>query len=61
MKRILLPAALLLVSGGLHASAPRGILNVGNPEELAEMKRTPFPPSEIAQEYYQEITDQIYL
>lgn len=34
---------------------------IGNPEELAEMKRTPFPPSEIAQEYYQEITDQIYL
>lgn len=28
MKRILLPAVLLLVSGVLHASAPRGILNV---------------------------------
>ena len=34
---------------------------IGTPEELAEMSRTPFPPSEIAQEYYQEITDQIYL
>ena len=34
---------------------------IGNPAELAEMKRTPFPPSEISQEYYQEITDQIYL
>jgi hypothetical protein len=34
---------------------------IGDPAELAEMSRTPFPPSEIAQEYYQEITDQIYL
>ncbi|MBQ9693569.1 MAG: hypothetical protein IJV69_02295 [Kiritimatiellae bacterium] len=34
---------------------------IGNPEELAEMRRTPFPAAEEGTFNYQEITDQIYL